>query len=83
MNEAASAAAVPAAAAACQRVHAEMIPRSLRSSPPVPTICQVSIAALTGNSQMAAVSAPTVYAVVAAAPVSWLYTAASAWNADG
>ena len=48
MNEAASAAAVPAAAAVCQRV------------PQVPTICRVSTAALTGNNQIAAVRAPTV-----------------------
>ncbi len=40
--------------------------------------CHVNTAALTGNSQTAAATELTVYAVVGAIPVSWLSTAASA-----
>ena len=44
---------------------------------------QLSTAAPTGNSQIAAASELRVYAVVGAAPVSWASTAPRAWNVDG
>ena len=71
MNDADSAAAVAAA------------PAVRHSSLRVRSKCQVRVAALTGNSQTAAASELSVYAVVGAAPVSWLSTVASAWKVDG
>ncbi len=71
MNDADSAAAVAAAPAVR---HSVMRGRSS---------CQVSNAALSGNSHTAAASELSVYAVVGAAPVSWASTAPRAWNVDG
>ena len=53
-------------------------PAVRHSSVLVRSTCHVNVAALTGNSQTAAATELSVYAVVGAAPVSWLSTAASA-----
>jgi hypothetical protein len=71
VNDADIAAAVAAAPAVCH------------SSTRVRSRSHVKVAALTGNSQIATAAELTVYAVVGAAPVSWLNTAPSAWNVDG